>query len=265
MDANLHLVRDAEGRANWHLHAEGPGKGPPLMHSLSMPDAQVELHDARRHLEFTGTVSAGDEPGQSGSPLRIEGAGQLNGRAASFVLLGDPLAEVQRDRPYHFTVAERSGAMRLRGEGALEHPFDFRQLHGTFAIHGPDMGDTYYLVGLKLPHTAAFELSGKLVRAGKRFEYTDLHASTGESDLSGNVTVERNAGRARIEAQLASKQLRLADLRGSDEGDSTAPAEPSAAEAEDPRYAPEGDRPADHRCGSDLPRRRTGPGARCAQ
>ena len=57
--ASLHLVRDPSGRANWHLKEEGPGRGPPLVRSLSVPDAHVQLDDQRRHLKFTGIVSAG--------------------------------------------------------------------------------------------------------------------------------------------------------------------------------------------------------------
>jgi AsmA family protein len=211
--ANLHLLRDEQGRANWHMHEEGPGKGPPLVRSLSIPDARVELHDARRHLEFNGTVSASDGIAEGdAAPLRITGAGQLNGRAASFSVLGDPLAQVRRDQPYHFRVEERSGAARLHAKGYLEHPFDFRQMQGAFELRGPNMADVYYLVGLKLPHTAAFQLSGKLARDGTRFEYTGVRASSGESDVAGSVSVERTKGRSRVEAQLTSTRLRVADL-----------------------------------------------------
>jgi uncharacterized protein involved in outer membrane biogenesis len=211
--ANLHLVRDARGRANWLMYEEGPGQGPPLVHSLSMPGARVELHDARGHLEFTGVVSAGDAIAEGGmAPLRIEGAGQLNGRAASFAVVADPLAEVRRDRAYHFRLEEHSGATRLQGQGFLEHPFDFRLMQGTFQFRGPDMGDMYYLVGLKLPQTAAFDLSGKLTREGNRFTYTDVRATSGESDIAGSVSADNAAGRGRYEAQLSSTRLRLADL-----------------------------------------------------
>jgi AsmA family protein len=216
--AKLHLVRDAQGHANWLLHEEGPGGGPPLVHSLAMPDVRVELHDALGQLEFTGTVSAGDATAEGGvAPLRVEGAGQLNGRSASFLVLADPLAGVRRDQPYHFRVEERSGATRLHGQGYLEHAFDFRRLQGTFEIRGPDLGEMYYLVGLKLPQTAAFELSAKVARSGARFMYTDLRATAGESDIAGSVSAERSAGRGRFEAQLTSTRLRLADLTGTAE------------------------------------------------
>ena len=37
--AQLHLLREQNGRANWYASADGAGKGPPLIESLEMPDA----------------------------------------------------------------------------------------------------------------------------------------------------------------------------------------------------------------------------------
>src|ERR1700678_4378280 len=59
--AHLHLPRDAVGHANWHWKAPGilPGKGPPLIHDLSVPAAHLQVEDERRHLVFDGILSAG--------------------------------------------------------------------------------------------------------------------------------------------------------------------------------------------------------------
>lgn len=209
----LHLLRDVAGRANWQAAENGAGEGPPLIQSLWMPGARVELDDERRQLKFNGTVSAADAAGTPGPPpLRIEGAGELNGRAASFVVEGDPLLQVRRDRPYAFTFKELSGATHLSGNGTFEQPFDFRRVQAQFAATGPDLKDLYYLVGLRLTDTGAFHASGNFTRTGKRFEYRDLRVTSGSSDLSGALTLESRGGRTRIEAQLESRRLRLADL-----------------------------------------------------
>jgi AsmA family protein len=211
--ASLHLVREADGRANWHQQPGGPGAGPPLMDSLFVPQAHIELADERRHLRFSGVVSATDVAQVSGPPaLRIEGSGQLNGRAARFEIAGAPLSTARRTDPYSFTLEEHSGDARLSGHGALDHAFDFRALHGSFAAEGPNLADLYYLVGLHFPHSGPFKLSGELARSGMRFEYRDLAATTGDSDMAGSVSVDSSSGRAQVEARLESQRLRLADL-----------------------------------------------------
>ncbi len=221
---SLHLLRDVDGRANWHLREAGPGAGPPLLRSLSMPDAQVELHDERRHLEFSGTVTAGDLAGAPGAPpLRITGSGQLNGRPASFALDGDALAEVRPDQPYHFSLEERSDGSLLHGRGALARPFDFRVLQGDFTASGPDLKDLYFLVGLRFPDTGPYRFSGKMSRRYQRFEYSTLSVTTGSSDMGGTVSVDSSSGRPQIEGELRSHVLRLADLGAKAAGRSAPP------------------------------------------
>jgi uncharacterized protein involved in outer membrane biogenesis len=212
-DAHLHLAREASGRANWYLQPSGPGRGPPLIRSLSMSDVRVELHDERLHLEFHGKVHAGDvDDGTAAPALRITGAGELNGRLASFVIDGEPLAHAQRSAPYHFRIVEQSGNDRLDGRGFLKQAFDFRELQGTFALSGPDLEDVYYLVGLKLPQTGPYHVAGQLLRHDERFEYPGLAIATGQSDVSGTLSEDSSSGRASIKGVLRSGTLRLADL-----------------------------------------------------
>jgi uncharacterized protein involved in outer membrane biogenesis len=213
--AELNLERDAAGRANWHLREEGARSGPPLMRSLSIPDAHVRLHDLRRNFDFAGVVSADDTGADElPGPLRIVGHGQFNGRPMSFNITGDPLEQARRARPYRFEFEERSGTAHLNGRGELARAFDLRELQGTFAARGQDLRDLYYLVGLRYPETGPFELTGKLVRHARDYSYSELHLKSGDSDLTGtvHVTTPPPGGRTRFAAELQSTRLRLADL-----------------------------------------------------
>ncbi len=213
--AILHLTRDADGHSNWQTHAPGSGSstGPPLIHSLSAPDAQVDLDDQRRHLKFNGTVSAQELAGSAAQPpLRIDGSGQLNGRPVTFRIDADPLAGVQRGQPYGFEFTERSSGSRLSGRGRLPQPFDFHMLEGTFEAAGEDLKDLYFLIGISMIDTGAYRLSGKFARDGKHFRYADLLASSGQSDVHGTVSIDTTGGDARLDADLSSQVLRTVDL-----------------------------------------------------
>jgi uncharacterized protein involved in outer membrane biogenesis len=227
----LHLARDLEGRANWQAHKPGTvePKGPPIIHSLSMPNAHVELNDDRRHLQFNGTVSAQDIHSSDGvSPFRIEGAGQLNGGAVTFTIDGDPLATVRRGQPYHFALEERSSGSRLTARGLLPRPFDFRTLDANFETEGEDLKDLFFLVGVTLPNTGAYHLSGKLARQGMHFQYSDLVATSGQSDMHGTLSIDISSGRPKLEADLNSQLLRLADFgeRAAGRGEESEAAKP---------------------------------------
>lgn len=213
--ASLHLVRDATSATNWQGSAPGTPRGKPghLIRSLVMPNAHVEIDDARRHIQFVGSISAQDATGTSGQALlRIEGRGQLNGRPATFAINGDPLATVTRERPYRFTFAERSTGVQLAGRASIPRPFDVSALDVAFQAGGASMNDMYYLIGLHMPNTAPFTLSGQLARRGPRSTFSKLQARFGASDLGGTIVTEGGSGRPMLTADVHASVLRLADL-----------------------------------------------------
>lgn len=212
--ATLHLRRDSSGLANWQRNdpRRGASHGLPLIRSLSMPDVHVLLDDELRHVNFEGTVSAQDDRGQPGQPLRIEGAGQLNGRSATIELTGDPMDSARLEKPYRFSFDERSGGTHLSGGGVLLRPFDLGLLDMTFEATGPDLEDLYFLIGTKFINTGHYQFSGKLARRGRHSEFSDLAVSSGASDVHGSASIESSGGRSTIDANLNSQLLRTADL-----------------------------------------------------
>ena len=213
--ATLHLMRDSKGRANWQSSdpAQGGGGTLPIIRSLSMQNAHVDLDDALRHLQFEGIVSAHDLSDARGAPpLRIEGSGQLNGRAAAFEITGDPLAGVSRQKPYNFSFAERSSGSRLTGGGFLLRPFHFDALDTTFEAAGADLKDLYYLTGVSLVNTGTYRISGKISRRGTHTTFSDLSVDSGQSDVRGEVSIESSSGRPKLDADLHSQFLRMSDL-----------------------------------------------------
>jgi AsmA family protein len=213
--ATLHLIRDTAGRANWQMHdpARGGGGSLPVIHSLSMQNVRVDLDDARRHLVFDGVVSAHDASDAHGAgPLQIEGTGQLNGKTATFDLTGDPLAGVKRGKPYHFSFDERSSGSRLTGHGFLLRPFQMDALDTTFEGTGADLKDLYFLTGVSLMNTGSYRLSGNLSRRGTSTKFTDLSLSSGQSDARGEISIDSSGERPKIDAEVSSQFLHMADL-----------------------------------------------------
>ncbi|MEO6185032.1 MAG: AsmA family protein, partial [Steroidobacteraceae bacterium] len=144
--ATFNLLRDAAGKANWRsTSGRMSKKGPPLMASLAVPDAQVHLRDARRHLVFDGKL---DAQGQGADNLRIDAVGKLNTRPATLAIVADPLATARRDTPYKFRFEEKSSGATFTGRGELARPFDLRRLQSTLAASGDDLKDLYFLVGV---------------------------------------------------------------------------------------------------------------------
>jgi uncharacterized protein involved in outer membrane biogenesis len=215
-NAEIHLQRDAAGHANWLWKSPGflPGKGIPPLYSLSIPDAHLLVDDDRRHLLFDGTLTTRDtQPAAGPAPLRIDGKGHLNGRDVTFFVEGDPLANIERSKPYRFSLDGRSSGSHLTGHGSVAQPFDFRYLEGSFAASGADFKDLYYLVGVLLPNTGPYHVSGKLERQNLLFKLTDVVATSGESDVHATLTSRMDdGGNPHTIVDLRSDRLRIADL-----------------------------------------------------
>jgi AsmA family protein len=211
--ASLHLTRDAVGRANWQWNdptVPHAGKKLAIVRSLAVPRAHVTLDDARRHLKFDGVASA--EGLADGSQVRLWGEGDLNGHAASFEIKSDPLASASHERPYHFSYTERSSGSHLEGKGVLPRPFDLNALETTFEAGGEDLQDLYYLVGLRLLNTGAYRLTGKLVRDGLHFNFSDLSVHSGDSEMRGSVGIDSTRERPQLDVRLESHLWRIADI-----------------------------------------------------
>jgi AsmA family protein len=213
--ARLHLFRDVAGHANWQL--KNPDQRAPgsliIIRSLSMRAAHVQLEDAQKHRQFDGTISAHDADGaQDPPPLRLEGQGQLNGRAVNFELRGDPLRTASRAQHYAFSLSERSSGSHLVANGFLLQAFDLLVYDATFEANGDDLKDLYYLTGAKLIDTGSYHLTGSLARRGYTSSFTDLSVKSGQSDLRGAVSIDSSKGQFNVDAHLESQLLRLADL-----------------------------------------------------
>jgi uncharacterized protein involved in outer membrane biogenesis len=229
--ARLHLERDARGHANWQLSDpdKGDEAGVPLIPSLSMSKARVDLRDDLRHLRFDGVVSAQDVRTARGlPPFRIAGEGNLNGRPATFEITADPLAGASHDEPFAFAYEERSGNAHLTGRGFLLRAFDFNALDTRFDATGANLKDLYFLTGVTLVNTGRFHLSGKLSRRGKHSAFTDLAVNSGQSDMQGKVSIDSSGGRPKLDADFRSQFLRTSDVgeraaAGNSEPDPQAP------------------------------------------
>jgi uncharacterized protein involved in outer membrane biogenesis len=214
--AALYLARDSKGYANWQLTdpSKGGGDGKRLIiRHLSLPDAHVLLADERRHLQFDGIVSAGDATGGTAPPsFLIHGSGQLNDRAVSFDITGDPLATASHQTAYGFSFSERSSGTRLEGKGSLPQPFNFKSIDTTFEATGADLKDLYYLTGVRLIDTGAYRLTGTASLRGTATKFSDLAATTGQSDVRGTVSIDSSGARPKLAIELNSNLLHLADL-----------------------------------------------------
>ncbi len=215
------LARRADGSNNWTFDrpaADGEPKPNPWtvdVARVSVKEGRLALADAMKDLAFVANLSTQESPGPYGlrfdvhgryAKARIEGSGQA----------GHVLSLRQKELQYPLQFKARAGTVRAEVEGTLSNPASFSGLDMQVLLQAESMADLYPLTGIVLPNTPPFRTKGHLVGSlepGRAvWDYRDFTGTVGQSDLRGQLTYTSAEPRPRLTGEMASKQLRLADL-----------------------------------------------------
>ncbi|MEW7312843.1 AsmA family protein [Buttiauxella gaviniae] len=138
----------------------------------------------------------------------IEGSGKIGGMLA-LRSEGETAFPVQAD--------VRSGNSRVAFIGTINDPMKMGGVDLQLKFSGDSLGNLYDLTGVLLPDTPPFETDGRLLAKidpdkGSVFRYQNFNGRIGDSDIHGSLTYSQGKPRPKLEGDLESKQLRLADL-----------------------------------------------------
>jgi uncharacterized protein involved in outer membrane biogenesis len=106
------------------------------------------------------------------------------------------------------------GQTHARATGTAYDPVHLGKLDIQLALAGNDLSDLFPIVGIPLPPTPAYKLSGHLLHHDDVWTFRQFSGTVGESDLAGDFTVDRARARQSVRAELVSDTLRLVDLGG---------------------------------------------------
>lgn len=215
--ANVALYRSAEGDSNW---STGPDAGRgrqfnlPAIREFALRNGRVQFEDDKRNmvLDATFTTQESADASNPGS-FELNGEGRINRHPFTIALSGAPLLNVRRDRPYNFVAEVHAGATHIEANGAINRPFDFGVWGADIRARGSDLADLYLLIGLALPNTPPYNLTGRVERNGQRYGMPNVQGRVGDSDLRGAFTATRQRNdRLLLEGDFQSNSLDFDDL-----------------------------------------------------
>jgi uncharacterized protein involved in outer membrane biogenesis len=214
--ADIWLYRNGQGSSNWSTSRNPRGRqfDLPAIREFALRDGHLRFIDEKRSMTLDATFAT-EESADPRNPGRFEltGEGQLNNRPFTLKLTGAPLLNVRRDRPYPFIADVRAGGTRIQADGAIRRPFNFNAWEADVRASGPDLADLYYLVGITLPNTPPYSLTGRVTRDARRFGMPRVAGRIGDSDLRGSWTAAPQAnGRLLFEGDFRSNRLDFDDL-----------------------------------------------------
>lgn len=206
----LHLVRLAPDENNYSFGQGGAGAALRSVISLSAVSGRVIYEDPQRHLSLAGAFS--HDPQGGPQALHLQGGGVASGQPFTAAIVGAQLNGRAPTDPYGVFGHLVDGETNMAFSGTTQRPFDVRGFDLVVKARGPNLADFHYLLNLDPVNSAPFSLSGRAVKSNHLTHITQLLGQVGQSDVSGEITVDDRGPRRKISARLRAGVLHLGDV-----------------------------------------------------
>jgi uncharacterized protein involved in outer membrane biogenesis len=245
------LERNASGEANWNVfgHEEEepiPAERSelPIIEEMVIEDGLLVYRDrksgANVDLELA-KLTAGEDVEQQ--QVRMEGNGTYQDQRFALNMTGGSLEALRNaSEPYPIDVELVAGDFQAKAKGTLTEATRMTALDLALDVRGEDMANLFPILGLVIPPTPPYSLSGQLGYQETEWTFGGFAGRLGGSDLRGTLAVDTGRERLLMKANLASNRLDLADLAGfigADEGGSESAQEEASESAEGGRILPD--------------------------
>jgi hypothetical protein len=216
-DARILLEKNAEGAANWDFDAENKGgkRALPEIGAFTLDRAHVDYRDPAIKTDVAADVSTIPADDENAGMWKVTGRGRVKGMQATIDgIVGSVLALAAPENPYPISVRAVLGATRARISGALRDPLHLKGEDVNFELEGADLAQLFPILGVPLPPTPPYKLSGHLNHSGKVWTFRKFDGRVGKSDLAGDFAVDNGRKPRLVTASLVSRNLDMNDLGG---------------------------------------------------
>lgn len=184
-----------------------------LIGRLEVSEGKITYQDPKRKLSLDGTISTamGKAGRQPQAELKLKG--KLENQPLTVNFTGGSAIMLRDTRePYPIDLEVAFGATRLIAKGQVADPFQWADPDVDLVLSGPNLDQIYPLLGIPGPPTAPYRISGKLERDPGVWKFVQTRWHVGDSDLSGDITVDERKKPEFLTAKLVSNNLAFKDL-----------------------------------------------------
>jgi uncharacterized protein involved in outer membrane biogenesis/HPt (histidine-containing phosphotransfer) domain-containing protein len=228
------LERDPKGRANWQfgetdnsdratvgVTAAAPStkSALPSVSDLVFQDTQFTYRgggSGESHSLLLNRLSARADSGVD--PITIEIAGSVNSQSFTFAGRMGPGQALLRNAATTLDLAGEIAGNALSVKGQLAQPLDAKGLQLSISAVGPTLASLGPAFGINLPNLGPYEFAATVSDPNEAYRFDALKARLNQSNIAGELAVRLDGLRPRLDGQLTSTLLDLADFaeRGGD-------------------------------------------------
>ncbi len=183
----------------------------PVIGKLEISDGKLGYRDPKRKLELDGTVSTATGKAEDAAELSLKG--KLEGQQLEVRFAGGSVLMLRdTEQPYPLDLDVSFGGTKLKMKGTVQDPFKWTGANVDLTLSGPNLSEIYPLLGIPGPPTPPYTITGKLERGPGLWKFVQSKWRVGESDLTGEVTVDEGRNPPFLTAKLVSQKLVFEDL-----------------------------------------------------
>lgn len=216
-EAHILLEKNSDGVANWDFGAQKDTQSElPSIGTLTLDRARLAFRDPAIKTDIATEISTIPADQKNAGMWKVTGRGRIKGVPATLDgAVGSMLALATADAPpYPVNLRAVLGTTKAQIDGALIDPLHLKGERLNFKLEGTDLGQLFPLLGLPLPPTPPYKLSGRLNHAGHVWSFSNFAGRVGNSDVTGNFTLDLGRKPRFITANLVSRKLDINDLGG---------------------------------------------------
>ena len=218
-EPRLLLEMNPDGAPNWLFAERDKNKSRelPAIGQLTIERGTANYRDTKLKTDLALQMhTLPIDKGHTEPRVEMVGKGSFKGMPTTLHAIGGALlsARVAGESPYPIEANAVFGTTKATIQGTLLDPLHLTSQQLNFTLAGSDLALLYPIIGVPIPPTPAYKLTGFLDHTASLWTFRGLKGIVGESDVAGEFAVDRARKPQMITAKLTSQKLVLRDLGG---------------------------------------------------
>jgi uncharacterized protein involved in outer membrane biogenesis len=206
-------VQGPEGAANYILQLASGGGTDTKIGNVRIDGGHARVQLAKLQADFELEIATHDADNQS--TIEVNAHGTYAAQPITGRLIGGALLSLRdATQPWPIDLQLQDGPTHVTLVGTLVDPLALQDANLKLQFAGPDMSLLEKLIGIPIPKTPNYQVTGQLDFADKRIQFRNFQGRVGNSDLEGTIDVDPLKESPEVTANLVSKRVDLPDLGG---------------------------------------------------
>ncbi|WP_262967162.1 AsmA family protein [Methylobacter psychrophilus] len=215
----IFLFKNKKSDTNWNFSNQKADSNvldvPVIFENLHIISGIFHYYDETRDMNFEGDIDSLKGSGGWQLPITIESKGSYQHKTLNLqASAGSYLELYSEKKPYPVKLDIAFGQTEIAIRGTVIHPLQVADPKLNLSLKGSDIAELFPLIGIPLPPSSAYKITGDLSRHGTTWRFDHFNGEIGHSDLQGTVLVNPKLEPLYFNMDLFAKTLDLADLSG---------------------------------------------------